>query len=401
MAGSLRIARIAGIGLYVHWSFLLIVLWVAWSSYSQHPPETRWWGVLDGVAFVLAIFACVTLHEYGHALAARMYGVKTRDITLLPIGGVARLEGIPESPIQEFVIAVAGPLVNVVIAVVLFPIVILSMSGSSGDLEHWMLSSFSLRLLFANVVLVLFNLLPAFPMDGGRVLRALLASFLPYDHATRVATRIGGVMAILFVVGAFVFQNPMLVLAALVVYFAGNGEAAQVMQRYLFKRARVADAMTTRFDVLSPDDSLALANSISLRSGQSDFPVVAGQYLLGILTRRQVIDGLQQDRGAEGVGNCDLELPIVVSPEMTLEAIRDLAQGRKASTFLVVAEQRLVGMLTVDSFNRFMAGVTAGQFSARASSNPANASSASASSSVTSGDRAGGRDSSSTIDTLA
>lgn len=351
MAGSLRIARIAGIGLYVHWTFLLIVLWVAWSSYSQHGVEDRWWGVLDGVLFVLAIFFCVTLHEYGHALAARAFGIKTRDITLLPIGGVARLEGMPEDPFQELLIAIAGPVVNVVIAVVLIPVVLLSVPSSFSDLEQWMMTSFPLRLLMANVMLVLFNLLPAFPMDGGRVLRALLALMLPFHRATMIAARIGSVMSVLFVAAAFVFGNPMLAIAALFIFFAGNGEAAQAVNKHLLRSAKARDALASNYDILSPDDSVAYANSISLRTGQEEFPVIHAQHFLGMLTRRLVIDALSQDKGSMGVARLELQMPVVVSPETPLENVRDIMIQRDAKTLLVAANGSLLGLLTVKSFN--------------------------------------------------
>src|SRR6185503_19517713 len=194
MKWSWRLGRIAGIALYVHATFLLLLAWVAISEYqSSHDAAAA----ARGVIFVLAVFAMVVLHELGHALAARRYGVKTRDITLLPIGGVARLERMPREPKQELWVAIAGPLVNVAIAITLFILLVAIRLSKSTFLASQ--DSFITLLMRINLFLIAFNLLPAFPMDGGRVLRALLARRLEYVRATRIAARIGQVMAIFFI----------------------------------------------------------------------------------------------------------------------------------------------------------------------------------------------------------
>lgn len=213
MGWSLHLGRWLGIDVYLHFTFLLLLAFI---GLGQGVVGRSLDAALGGVLFFGGLFFCVLLHEYGHALAARRYGIATRDITLLPIGGVARLERMPEKPSQEFVVALAGPAVNVVIAIGLFVGLKLggwwqplsSLSASSGNIFE--------RLLVANVFLVLFNLLPAFPMDGGRVLRALLAMKLNYTRATRIAARIGQGMAVLFGF-AGLFGNPMLLLIALFV----------------------------------------------------------------------------------------------------------------------------------------------------------------------------------------
>jgi Zn-dependent protease len=227
MGLSLRIGRIAGIDIYVHYTFLLLLGWVALSHYRPHGDPAE---AMGGVAFTLTLFGIVLLHELGHALAARHYGIRTRDIILLPIGGVARLEGMPEDHAKELVVALAGPAVNVVLAAIIF-LGMAAGQGLSGAGEVRRVGGgFLDELLRMNVSLALFNLLPAFPMDGGRVLRALLAMRLDYLQATHLAASIGQGMAIVFAILGF-FYNPFLIFIALVVWLGAAQEASQVQVR--------------------------------------------------------------------------------------------------------------------------------------------------------------------------
>ena len=229
MRGSIKLTTVAEIGIYMHWTFWVLIAWVAFSALSQ--------GATIGAAamsvlFVLAVFACVVLHELGHAQMARQFGINTRDITLLPIGGVARLERIPTNPWQEFWIAVAGPAVNVVIAVALVGLILalgIPMAVLDGT-DAFLRLGFLHQLAAINILLVLFNMLPAFPMDGGRVLRALLAMRFDYFAATVAAARVGQVMAGLFVVLGLLF-NPMLAFIAIFVFLAGRAEVRGVRMR--------------------------------------------------------------------------------------------------------------------------------------------------------------------------
>ncbi|VTR92585.1 peptidase m50 : Uncharacterized protein OS=Phaeodactylibacter xiamenensis GN=IX84_17530 PE=4 SV=1: Peptidase_M50 [Gemmata massiliana] len=237
MFSSLKLGRLFGIDLYIHPTFWLLPLFVVMSGGGASAGE-----LTSEVLFVFALFACVALHEFGHALAAASYGIRTRDITLYPVGGVASLEGMPEKPGQEIVVALAGPAVNVVIAVGL----VLGLSAGGLGLPWERMSdpieAFVNRLLVANVFLVLFNLLPAFPMDGGRVLRALLATQMTRLRATEVAVTVGTVVAVLFFVGGLMIPQFSLMAIAVVVWLMGQSELASLRvlaaRREMERRAR-------------------------------------------------------------------------------------------------------------------------------------------------------------------
>src|SRR5690606_35343714 len=211
MKWSTRIGTFAGIDVYVHTTFFILILWIAFAYWRV---EQSVGAALAGVAFILALFACVVLHEFGHALTARRYGIRTRDITLLPIGGLARLERMPDEPIQELWVALAGPAGNVGIAAVLFASLSIAHVVALNYEFDIATGSCCANLLLVNVILVLFNALPAFPMDGGRVLRALLAMRMDYVRATQIAANMGQAMALMFgLVGLFTY--PFLIFIAL------------------------------------------------------------------------------------------------------------------------------------------------------------------------------------------
>jgi len=241
-----KLGTLAGIGVYLHWSFWLLPFWILMSSGSGLS------GAVGSVLFVFAIFGCVVLHELGHALMARHYGIGTRDITLYPIGGVASLERMPRRPSQELAIAVAGPAVNVVIAGVLFGILVVAGISVQGSALNLVGGSFLLNLLAVNVFLVVFNMLPAFPMDGGRVLRALLAMRKPYVRATEIAARVGQGIAILLAL-AGMWTGGTLLFVAMFVFLAAQAELTMARRQEFASASSVVDAVT--WHQLSSDES--------------------------------------------------------------------------------------------------------------------------------------------------
>src|SRR5437016_1682511 len=295
MKWSWKFGTVAGIDLYVHATFFLLIAWVGITYWLAGGSAAA----LSGIAFILALFACVVLHELGHALTARRYGIRTRDITLLPIGGVSRLERIPDDPRQEVWVSLAGPAVNVVIAAVLYAWLLLSQTSRPLSVLTMARGPFLERLLLVNVSLAVFNLLPAFPMDGGRVLRALLAMRMDYVRATQVSAHVGQAMALVFgLLG--LFTNPFLVFIALFVWIGAAQEASMVQMRTALSGIPVSRAMLTDFHTVAPDDTAKRVLELILAGSQQDFPVLDGGQgsqggrLSGVLLRSDVLKALAQ-----------------------------------------------------------------------------------------------------------
>lgn len=353
MKWSWKLATVAGIDIFVHWTFLLLIGWIiiVYAARESSVAQIAW-----VIGFVLSIFGCVVLHELGHALTARRYGIATRDITLLPIGGVARLERMPENPIEEFLVAIAGPAVNVLIAAALFAALV-ALQGISELTRYqpWG-GNFLLQLMAANIILVVFNLIPAFPMDGGRVLRAVLTHFSgDYVGATQVAASVGQAVAILFgIVGLFVLQNPFMLFIALFVYLGAQEEAHLVQMQSVFRGVPVRDAMMTRFRLMSADDTLDRAIQELLAGAQQDFPVVDHEQLVGLLLRSEVIKALHDGGRQQRVGDVMLrEFPTVSDTEM-LERTFQRMREANCSTMPVLRNGQLVGLITMENLGEWM-----------------------------------------------
>ncbi|HEX2997588.1 MAG TPA: site-2 protease family protein [Anaerolineales bacterium] len=346
-----KLGTFAGIDVFVHATFLLLIGWIGYSYWLQYETVAK---VVEGILFILALFLCVVLHEYGHALTARRYGIKTRDITLYPIGGVARLERMPDKPIEELWVALMGPAVNVVIAALLFTY--LFVTNSLVPVNEWAIASGSFleRLMAVNISLVLFNLIPAFPMDGGRVLRAVLAMRMEYVRATQVAANIGQGLAFIFgLIG--LFNNPFLLFIAFFVWIGASQEASMVQMKNSISGIPVTRAMLTDFKTLSPRDSLAQVVGLLLAGSQHDFPVVdANGDVIGILERDAFIQALSQ-RG-QSVPVVDVmrsSVPSVDSHEMVETALMRL-QESGAKTLPVMHGGQFVGLVNSENITEFL-----------------------------------------------
>jgi Zn-dependent protease/CBS domain-containing protein len=347
---SWKLARIAGIDVYVHVTFLIVVVWIGLVYWNQ---EGNLAAVVEGVGYILILFACVVLHEFGHALTAARYGIRTRDITLLPIGGVARLERMPEVPIQELWVALAGPAVNVVIALLLFVWLQASGSWESVDRIGVASGSFVERVMLANVYLVGFNLLPAFPMDGGRALRALLAMRMEYTRATSRAAIVGQGMAIVF---AFIGLqgNPILLFIALFVWIGAGQEASMTQMKSALAGIPLRRAMLTHFRTLSPTNTLGDAVDLLLTGSQQDFPVVVNGRIEGILTRSDLVKALTRSGRSAAVADAmKRECPTAEASEM-LETVLARLQGRECHTVPVLEHGALIGLITMDNVGEFL-----------------------------------------------
>jgi Zn-dependent protease/predicted transcriptional regulator len=351
MKWSFRLGRIAGIDLKVHATFLLFLIWIAFVHWQQGRSVAA---VVAGVGFMLALFTCVVLHELGHALTARRYGIRTRDIVLLPIGGVARLERIPEEPIKELLVAIAGPAVNVVIAAGLFVLLTSTGSPSSLDAPGFVRAPFLERVMWTNVLLVLFNLLPAFPMDGGRMLRAVLAMRLEYVRATQIAATVGQGMAFLFGLVGLVTGQPMLVFVALFVWIGAAQESSFAQMKAALGGIPVRRLMITDFRALHPADTLQRAIELTLATAQRDFPVVDGERVIGVLTQPALIRGLtEKGRDAPVADVMERNFQLAELSEMIEPAFLRL-QSCNCSTLPVTDAGRLVGLLTLENVGEFL-----------------------------------------------
>lgn len=356
MKGSLNLGKLAGIRVRVHWTFLLLILWIVFLEISR---GNDLGAILWSVFFICVLFGCVVLHELGHALTAGKFNIGTRQITLLPIGGVASLEAMPEDPREEFLVAVAGPVVNVIIALLLYLIVPMEnyLNQDPEVLEQTMSSingtNFLFYLFSANVMLVLFNLIPAFPMDGGRVFRALLSMRYGRVTATQMAARLGQSVAFFFFLIGLVY-NPILILIAIFVYFGAQGENIMVQQLALLKNHKVKDAMMTDITTVQPDDTLNEVVDIILTGTERDFVVMENGKVSGILYQSDLMQAFKNKRGEAKVSEVmDHEFYMVQTEDELTEIYRKI-RARSKTFFPVMEERELAGAIDMNNINEFM-----------------------------------------------
>lgn len=350
MKWTLKIGKLFGIDVYLHATFFLLIGWIGLTFWLQ---ENSIEAVVSGVGFILALFASVVLHEYGHALTARRFGIGTKNITLYPIGGVASLERIPEDPKQELWVALAGPAVNAVIAVVLFLVLVVGAALEPLSSISLTGGSFIERLMLTNLILVGFNLIPAFPMDGGRVLRDLLAMKLEYTVATQIAASVGQGLALIF---GFIglFSNPFLVFIALFVWIGAQNEAQVVQMKSALSGIPISRAMLTNFEVLSPSDRLSKAVDLVLAGDQKDFPVVEDGHVVGILDQTGLLEGLRKMGEAGQVSDVMKRGFQTAEPLEMLESAFSRLQGCECHTLPILQHGELVGLVSMDNIGEFI-----------------------------------------------
>jgi Zn-dependent protease len=342
---ALRLGSLAGIPVYIHATFLILLLWIALSYWRS---EQSLMAVLHGLGFILALFSCVLLHELGHALTARHFGIRTRDITLLPIGGLASMEKMPDDPKQEILVALAGPAVNFVIAGLLWLWLSTwgeaTMNSVSLITEGGMLQ----QLATLNLFLALFNLLPAFPMDGGRVLRAVLALRMDHLKATRSAAAIGQAFALWLGLAGLLY-NPFLLFIALFVWIGAMAEAGTEEVKSLLQNSTLEHAIITRFQTLSPQDALSRAIQLTLEGVQKDFPVLEDGEIIGVLTQDNLLRGLQEQGALAPVASyMQTDIPRADINEPLEKVMREL-QDCACHIVAVTRNGRLAGIVNMEN----------------------------------------------------
>ena len=381
MRGSIKVFTWFGIPVHLHWSFGLIFVYALWIGFSNNLDTL---GTLWIMGYFLSVFACVLLHEYGHALTARRYGVNTQDIILTPIGGIARLERMPEKPAQEFFVAIAGPMVNVVIAILLYALGMLLFREERWTLFNWFLEQFlhlsgddntaeviqdtgvpttgilfyySL-LLVTNIMLVVFNLIPAFPMDGGRIFRALLAIRLGRVRATQMASWLGQAVAVAFIIigisGLWGFGVP-LALIGVFVFTTARAENAVVRLDALFRRFKARDLMRPQFTRLSMNDWMQTPIGLLQQGLERHFLVFdMEERLSGVLEESDIIVALKKRDLSAEIGRYAQPNVRVVYPDQGLDYIYHLMQQRGAGILAVADGHQIIGVIDRAGLQNFM-----------------------------------------------
>ncbi len=351
MKWNIYIGKLARIPLYLNITFLIVLLWVFISGISQGQSRSE---ALEGVALIVLLFACVLMHEYGHALTARRYGIETKHITLLPIGGIAEMERMPEKPIQELLVALAGPAVNIGIAVVLF--VWFKVSNTFPNLSEMSdirQASLLFNLFAANLTLAVFNLIPAFPMDGGRVLRALLAMRMERAKATRVAAFIGQGLAVVFILLGL-FYNVFLILIGIFIFLAAGAEAVMETSKSVMERYKVRDAMMKNYTTLDALTPLSTAVDMLLNGQDTAFLVMQNSEVVGILTQKNIIKALSERQDSVLVADVMEQGYIPVEASHPLQEVYSQMEAAERGMNPVFEDKKLVGIIDLENIKEFL-----------------------------------------------
>lgn len=358
MGWSFRLLQVAGIDIKIHITFFLILVLGAIPWGSVYGAQ----GAAFGVLLIILLFVCVTLHELGHSIVARIFGVPVREIILLPLGGVALLGRNPSKPLHELLIAVAGPLVNVVIAALL--LLITGATAFLGILDPQGLvqgnpgaenvpmpptpTTLLLWLLQANIALVLFNIIPAFPLDGGRVLRAILAMFMPYQRATQIASTVGQAIALGLGLIGVLSGNFLLILVAIFVFFGAGQENIEGQARTVLTTRRVGDAYNKYALTLTIGDRVSKVVDYILTSYQPDFAVLQGSRLIGIVTRDDVLRALANNTEDVYVTMIMRREIVRVSAQASLDEVRQLMTEKNERVVAVYDGETYLGLVSLE-----------------------------------------------------
>ncbi len=352
MKNAFAFPKIAGIHVYIHWTFSLLIFYIIYINMRAGLDASQ---IVWSVLFVLSLFVCVVLHEFGHALTARRYGIKTRDITLYPIGGVARLEKMPENPIHELLVALAGPLVNILIVLLLLP-VLMSYDFAQSVNDNALVigtGNFLPMLGVVNLWLALFNLIPAFPMDGGRVLRAIMAMKTTRLKATNVAAAIGKGLAIVFIIAGF-YMNPFLIFIGLFIFLGAQAEAQMVKTQFFISDLTASDALMTRYSGLDIHDPISRAVTRLLDGEAKNFVVTSNGRPYGTVGRDQIIKGLKdfgEDGRMEKIADKNL---VIVNPATPLKDVFAKMQQSRPPLILVMEAEKLAGVINGENISELI-----------------------------------------------
>jgi len=348
MRGSIRLFKVFDISINVHMTFFLLLLLFMY-------------GGLKGVVLILGVFFFVTLHELCHSLVAQKLGIKVKEITLLPIGGVASMTRMPEKPSEEFLISIAGPLLNIAVIIIFyFPFYILfgqeMLHGffvEGPSLKTW--SHVFIYIYWVNLILAVFNLIPAFPMDGGRILRSILAQHMNYHKATRIAVNFGHIFAILFGYFGFLRGNILLIVIAIFIYMAASSEELQVDIKETLKKFTIKDIISSQFAALDKEATLSKVLELMFHSHQEDFAIVEEGVMLGFITRNDIINGIHQKGTSAKVTDIMKKDYPMLHEYDTLNRAQEVMQENQVKALPVTRSGSVIGVVTIEDISRVYA----------------------------------------------
>ncbi len=350
MKHTLYLGKILGVKIYVHWTFVFLVGWIVITGLRKNLPLGAF---LWTFALTLAVFGCIVLHELAHAIVARRYGVLTKHITLLPIGGIAQFESMPKKPGHELLIALAGPLTNIVLAIVMIPLVSMQVLAQPEALVTINTTNFLFTLIVINVWLGIFNLIPAFPMDGGRVLRAALSFWMGHERATKIAAMFGQVFGLVFFFAGFVY-NPMLIFIGVLIFLGGQYEYALVDTMLLLQTYKVNDVVMHEIPTFEHTVTLTVAGQQLLNTQNKSFVVVDHGKPVGTINRDMILRAIQEkreDSTLDKIMNGDVTF---ASTSTSLDEAWKTMRDKHVPLLLVGSNSQLQGIVDEENMAEFI-----------------------------------------------